>query len=76
MSQRGNRHDNAPMERLFHSLKTYWIPTMGYMSAALAKQDIGRYLMQQYNWRRLHQFNRGSTPAVAEEKLNSLFGIT
>lgn len=69
MSRRGNRNDNAPMERLFRSLKTDWIPMMGYMSAALAKQDIGRDLMQQYNWRRLHQFNRGSTPAVAEENL-------
>jgi len=76
MSRRRNRHDNAPMERLFRSLKTDWIPTMGYMSAAMAKQDIGRYLMQQYIWRRLHQFNRRVTPAVAEEKLNSVFGIT
>jgi putative transposase len=76
MSRRGNCHDNAPMERLFRSLKTEWIPTVGYMSAALAKQDIGRYLMQQYNWRRPHQFNQGSAPAVAEEKLNAVSGIS
>lgn len=49
---------------------------MGYMSAALAKQDIGRYLMQQYNWRRPHQFNQASAPAVAEEKLNAVSGIS
>jgi putative transposase len=30
MSRRGNCHDNAPMERLFRSLKTEWIPTVGY----------------------------------------------
>jgi len=76
MSRRGNCHDNAPMERLFRSLKTEWIPTVGYMSASLAQQDIGRFLMERYNWRRPHQFNEGQTPAVAEEKLNSVSGIS
>ncbi|WP_255263755.1 transposase domain-containing protein, partial [Pseudomonas aegrilactucae] len=57
MSRRGNCHDNAPMERLFRSLKTEWVPTVGYMSASLAQQDIGRFLMQRYNWQRPHQFN-------------------
>ncbi len=32
MSRRGNCWDNAPMERLFRSLKTEWIPTNGYHS--------------------------------------------
>lgn len=41
MSRRGNCHDNAPMEQLFRSLKTEWVPSVGYMSAALAQQDIG-----------------------------------
>lgn len=27
MSRCGNCHDNAPMERLFRSLKTEWVPT-------------------------------------------------
>lgn len=76
MSRRGNCHDNAPMERLFRSLKTEWIPTVGYMSAVLAKQDISRFLMERYNWRRPHQFNEGLPPAVAEEKLNSVSGIS
>ena len=76
MSRRGNCHDNAPMERLFRSLKTEWIPTVGYMSAALAQQDIGRFLMERYNWRRPHQFNEGLAPAVAEERLNSVSGIS
>ena len=30
MSRRGNCWDNAPMERLFRSLKTEWVPTVGY----------------------------------------------
>ncbi|WP_433912142.1 IS3 family transposase [Pseudomonas vranovensis] len=76
MSRRGNCHDNAPMERLFRSLKTEWVPTVGYMSASLAQQDIGRYLMQRYNWQRPHQFNSGLAPAVAEEKLNAVSGIS
>ena len=36
MSRRGNCLDNAPMERLFRSLKTEWVPSVGYMSAGLA----------------------------------------
>lgn len=76
MSRRGNCHDNAPMERLFRSLKTEWVPTVGYMSASLAQQDIGRFLMQRYNWQRPHQFNGGLAPAVAEEKLNAVSGIS
>ncbi|WP_155951563.1 MULTISPECIES: IS3 family transposase [unclassified Pseudomonas] len=74
MSRRGNCYDNAPMERLFRSLKTEWVPTMGYMTTALAEQDIGRYLMQRYNWTRPHQHNGFVPPAVAEEKLNSVSG--
>lgn len=74
MSRRGNCYDNAPMERLFRSLKTEWVPTVGYMTTALAEQDIGRYLMQRYNWTRPHQHNGFVSPAIAEEKLNSVSG--
>lgn len=73
-SLRGNFHDNAPMEQLFRSPKTEWIPTVGYMIAALAHKDIGRFLMQCYNWQRPHEFNSGLPPAVAEEKLNAVSG--
>ena len=76
MSRRGNCHDNAPMERLFRSLKTEWVPATGYMSASLAQQDIGCFLMQRYNWQRPHQFNSGLAPAVAEEKLNAVSEIS
>ncbi len=30
MSRGGNCYDNSPMERVFRSLKTEWIPTVGY----------------------------------------------
>jgi len=76
MSRQGNCYDNAPMERLFCSLKTERIPTVGYMSASLAQQDIGRLLMQRYNWQRPHQLNSGLAPAVAEERLNIMSGIS
>ena len=74
MTRRGNCHDNAPMERLFRSLKSELIPTVGYMSAALAQPDTGRFLMKRYNWRRPHQSTEGLAPAVAEERLNSVPG--
>ncbi|TCQ82996.1 putative transposase [Pseudomonas sp. JUb52] len=76
MSRRGNCLDNSPMERLFRSLKTEWIPTQGYLSATQAQQDIGRFLMQRYNWQRPHQFNGGLPPAIAEERLKPVSGIS
>ncbi len=45
MSRRGNCWDNAPMERLFRSLKTEWMPTTGYRSVNEAKQAITDYLV-------------------------------
>lgn len=76
MSRRGNCWDNSPMERLFRSLKTEWVPSTGYMTATEARRDISYYLMQRYNWIRPHQFNDGLAPAVAEEKLNQVSGIS
>lgn len=76
MSRRGNCWDNAPMERLFRSLKTEWMPNLGYTSRAEAEVDVGRYLMGYYNWERPHQFNEGLPPALAEKKLNSLSRIS
>jgi putative transposase len=68
MSRRGNCSDNAPMERVFRSLKTQRVPVTGYMSLQQAKLDIGRYLMGYYNYQRPHTFNLGLPPAIAEEK--------
>jgi len=76
MSRRGNCWDNAPMERLFRSLKTEWVPAAGYHSMAEARKDIGLYLMDYYNWQRPHTANDGMAPAIAEEKLNLLSGIS
>ncbi len=76
MSRRGNCWDNAPMERLFRSLKSEWIPAMGYVSAMEARKDISHYLMNYYNWFRPHQYNNGEAPSRAEENLNLLSGIS
>lgn len=76
MSRRGNCWDNAPIERVFRSLKTEWIPTVGCMTAQEAHRDISYYLMHRYNWIRPHQFNNGLAPAQAEKKLNVVSGIS
>lgn len=54
MSRRDNRWDNAPMERLFRSLESEWIPTTGYSTFNEAQRDISYYLMTRYNWLRPH----------------------
>jgi len=66
MSRRSKCLDNAPMKRLFRSLKAEWVPSVGYMSAAQAQQDFGRFMMQRCNWERPHQFNGELLPAITE----------
>ncbi len=56
------------MERVFRSLKTEWIPTLGYRTAQKAQCDISHFFEHRYNWIRPHQFNGGLAPAWAEEK--------
>ena len=62
------------MERVFRSLKSEWIPSLGYLSCEQAQQDISDYLMRHYNYERPHQHHQGLSPVVAEEKLNLLSG--
>jgi putative transposase len=76
MSRRGNCWDNAPMERVFRSLKSEWIPALGYRSIRDARKDVGDYLMDYYNRQRPHTFNDGMPPVIAEEKLKILSGIS
>ncbi len=58
------------MVRVFRSLKTEWIPTVGHMTAQEAHRNISHYLMYRYNWIRPHQFYNGLAPAQAEQKLS------
>lgn len=64
------------MEWLFRSLKTEWVPALGYASALEAQRDISHYLMHRYNWLRPHQFNGRLPPAVVQKKLNLLSGFS
>ena len=76
MSRRGNCWDNAPMERVFRSLKSERIPDGGYQWALQARHDITDYLMGYYNRHRPHTYNGGLSPVMAEEKLKLLSGNT
>lgn len=40
MSRRGNCWDNVPMERLFRSLKSAWLPRLGYRNLNEAMRDV------------------------------------
>ncbi|WP_421608513.1 DDE-type integrase/transposase/recombinase [Aeromonas allosaccharophila] len=76
MSRRGNCWDNAPMERLFRSLKSEWLPATGYMGLWEEKRDLSYYLMDYYNWRRPHRHNDGMLPAKAEDPPNQVSGFS
>lgn len=71
-SRRGNCWDNAPMDRVFRSLKSEWMQTRGYLTGQQDQRDIGQYLMIHYNLIRPHQFNDGLAPVKAEEKLKTV----
>ena len=75
MSRRGNCWDNAPMERVFRSLKTEWLPPLGYKDAEAANEDLNRYFYGYYNWQRPHMANGGVAPAKAEEQLKMVSGF-
>ena len=68
MSRRGNCWDNSPMERIFRSLKTEWIPKLGYKSFTEAKYSIVSYITGYYSQVRPHVHNGRTSPNNAEKK--------
>jgi len=68
MSRRGNCWDNAPMERFFRSLKTEWVPTLGYRNFNEAECSITDYVLGYYSQTRPHQHNGGLPPVLAEQR--------
>lgn len=68
MSRRGNCWDNAPMERFFRSLKSEWIPEVGFQSFVEAKQVVLDYIIGYYSQVRPHRHNRGLPPNEAENR--------
>ena len=67
MSRRGNCWDNSPMERFFRSLKTEWVPELGYQSMAEAQRSTLGYITGYYCQVRPHQHNGGLPPNKAED---------
>jgi len=67
MSRRGNCWDNSPMERFFRSLKTEWVPEMGYRSFAEAQRSVADYITGYYSQTRPHKHNGGVPPNKTEE---------
>ena len=55
------------MERFFRSLKTEWVPKMGYQSFSEAKVNIIQYIIGYYSQVRPHRHNEGLAPNVAED---------
>ena len=74
MSRRGNCWNNAPVERLFRSLKTERVPTTAYISRDEAEKDIDYDLMTYFNWLRPHYGNGGLSPGKAENLLITVSG--
>ncbi len=65
MSRRGNCWDNSPMERVFRSYKTEWMPKYGYNSFDEARADVLSYI-KYYNFERGHSYNSYLSPVQAE----------
>lgn len=63
------------MERLFRSLKTEWLPSVGYIMAHEAHRDICHYLVHRYNWIRPHQFNDGRRRLLQKKNLTQCPGM-
>jgi putative transposase len=68
MSRRVTCWDNSPMQRFFRSLKTEWVPEIGYRSFVEAKHAVINYIIGYYNQVRPHQHNGGLSPNAAEQK--------
>lgn len=76
MSRKGNCWDNAPMERLFRSLKTEWMPRQGYHSLQETRQDVGEYLMGYSNQERVHSYNGYVPPEIRDSQWQPPNGVS
>jgi putative transposase len=54
------------MEQFFRSLKSEWIPEVGYKNFTEARDEITDYIIGYYNKFRTHQYNGGLTPDQSE----------
>ncbi|HBH7344475.1 TPA: IS3 family transposase [Escherichia coli] len=68
MSRRGNCLDNSPMERVFRSFKSEWIPKGGMVILAMQYACINQWIKGYYNVYQPHTNNGGLSPCLHEEK--------
>ncbi|EKE0949584.1 IS3 family transposase [Salmonella enterica] len=76
MSRRGNCLDNSPMERVFRSLKSEWLPKGGYGDFSHAVRDINQWINGYYNVYRPHMNNGGLPPCLHEEKWKQIIPVS
>ncbi len=76
MSRKGNHWDNAPVERIFSSLKRDWTGDQLYKSRQEEIADVREYVAVYYNSRRLHSMLGYKTPLDYENALNKVSGIS
>lgn len=69
MSAKGNPYDNAKAESFFKTLKTEEVYLNEYRNIFEAKADIGRFLEELYNKKRLHSSIGYLPPIEFEENL-------
>jgi len=66
MSRRGNCWDNAPMESLFHFLKTGWVGFEDYKTRSEARTSLFDYIELFYNRTRRHSALKYKSPLTFE----------
>ncbi len=76
MSRRGNCLDNSPMERVFRSLKSEWIPKGGYGDFSHAVSSINQWINGYYNVYQPHTDNGGLPPCLHEEKWKQVIPVS
>lgn len=76
MGRRGNCLDNSPMERVFRSLKSEWLPKGGYGDFSHAVRDINPWINGYYNVYRPYTNNDGLPPCSHEEKWKQVIPVS
>ena len=76
MSRRGNCLDNSPMESVFRSLKSEWLPKGGYGDFSHVVRDINQWINGYYNVYRPHTNNDGLPPCLHEEKWKQVIPVS
>ena len=63
------------MERVFHSLKSEWLPKGDYGDFSHAVRDINQWINGYYNVYRPHTNNDGLPPCLHEEKWKQVIPV-